>query len=365
MVSSPVIPKSTGSTVDVSVILAGLVTYPASMAIKEPLPGNEMLSETPCYSFLIENKGKGKRLLFDLGLDKAWMGKLPPVVLDQVASVNIKIEVEKDVADHLQEANIPLESIDEIIWSHHHMDHIGDPSLFPPSTSLIVGPGFESSKITFFGHLRYPDASVADDEFHGRNIIELDFSADSLEIGGFPAIDYFGDGSFFLLYTKGHTHEHLSALARTSEDTFVFLGGDIAHHAGQFRPSPQQPLPEQIHPSPLDDNPFNPQLPPLSTCPGSLIEKLYPRKGTHLGYRVTPFYEPNPMGCSSEPDALAALKKLQTFDASAKVFVIIAHDADLKDFIPFFPKKINDWDTAGYEPLARWRFLKDFLQTVV
>jgi hypothetical protein len=79
MESSPVIPKSKGSTVDVSVILAGLVTYPASMAIKEPLPGNEMLSETPCYSFLIEHKGNGKKLLFDLGLDKAWMEKLPPV----------------------------------------------------------------------------------------------------------------------------------------------------------------------------------------------------------------------------------------------------------------------------------------------
>jgi hypothetical protein len=36
-----------------------------------------MLSETPCYSFLVENKAQGKKLLFDLGLDKAWMEKLP------------------------------------------------------------------------------------------------------------------------------------------------------------------------------------------------------------------------------------------------------------------------------------------------
>jgi hypothetical protein len=157
----------------------------------------------------------------------------------------------------------------------------------------------------------------------------------------------------------------LSTLARTSEDKFIFLGGDIAHHAGQFRPSPQQPLPDLIHPSPLDDNPLNPQLPPLSTCPGSLLEQLHPRKESHSGYRVTPFYEPNPTASASQPDALAALEKLQTFDASAKVFVIIAHDVDLKDFLSFFPKKINDWDKIGYEPLARWRFLKDFFQTVV
>jgi hypothetical protein len=172
-------------------------------------------------------------------------------------------------------------------------------------------------------------------------------------------------GSIHILKLTALAHDHLSALARTSEDKFVFLGGDIAHHAGQFRPSPQQPLPDQVYPSPLDNNPFDPQLPPLSACLGSLIEKLYPRKETHPDYRVTPFYEPNPMGSSSQPDALAALKKLQTFDASAKVFVIIAHDVDLKDFLPFFPMKINDWYTAGYEPLVRWRFLKDFLQTAV
>lgn len=27
--------------------------------------------------------------------------------------------------------------------SHWHLDHSGDPSTFPPTTSLIVGPGFK------------------------------------------------------------------------------------------------------------------------------------------------------------------------------------------------------------------------------
>ncbi|KAL3464056.1 metallo-beta-lactamase superfamily protein [Aspergillus heterothallicus] len=352
-----------GSTVEVSVILVGQMTYPARMVIKEPLPGNEILPGTPCYSFLIENKAKGTKLLFDLGLPKAWKSKLPPVVLDQILLINADLTVRKDVADYLLEANIPLELIDGIILSHHHMDHVGDPSVFPSSTSLIVGPGFKSDKMTFPGYPRNPSAIVSDDAYHGREVIELDFTAASLEIGGFPALDYFGDGSFFLLYTKGHTHDHLSALARTSENKFV-LGGDIAHHAGEFRPSLQQPLPDEIHPSPLDDNPYDPQLPPLSACPGSVIEKLYPRKKTHPDYRTTPFYETNPLSNASQPDTLAAIEKLQTLDASAKVFVIIAHDVDLKDFVPFFPEKINNWDIVGYKHLVRWRFLRDFLQTM-
>lgn len=31
--------------------------------------------------------------------------------------------------------------------SHWHWDHIGDPSTFPPSTDLIVGPGFKDAML--------------------------------------------------------------------------------------------------------------------------------------------------------------------------------------------------------------------------
>lgn len=49
-----------------------------------------------------------------------------------------------------------------------------------------------------------------------------------------------------------HSIGHISALARTTEDTFVFMGGDICHYAGAIRPSPLAPLPlilsaDQIH----------------------------------------------------------------------------------------------------------------------
>lgn len=114
------------------------------------------------------------------------------------------VDVEKDVADQLTEANVPLESINSIIWSHHHLDHIGDPSLFPKSTSLIVGPGFKTDKTTFPGYPTNPDALVGESAFEGRELVELDFSS-GLDIGGFPSIDYFDDGSFYLLKSPGHS----------------------------------------------------------------------------------------------------------------------------------------------------------------
>ncbi|KAL4803594.1 metallo-beta-lactamase superfamily protein [Aspergillus unguis] len=359
---APILPEST-ATVDVSVIPAGEITLHTKFMIKDPAPGHE-LTTAPCYSFLVENKAKNKKLLFDLGLPKAWKEKLPPSIVQMIEASNGIIDVPKDVSDHLRDQNVPLESINGIIWSHHHLDHVGDPSTFPSSTALIVGPGFKSAKKTFPGYPTNPDARIADDAFHGRELVELDFSAAPLEIGGFPALDYFGDGSFYLLYTKGHTHDHLSGLARTSSDKFIFFGGDAAHHAGEFRPSAHVPLPDEIHPSPLDSNCFSPRQPPMSACPGSAIEKAHTQKRNEPDqYRITPFYRPSD-GINDIPDeADVTLEKMQAFDGSAEVFVVIAHDCDLKSILPFFPKKINDWDSVGYKALGRWRFLKDFLKS--
>ncbi|KAL4733521.1 hypothetical protein BDV11DRAFT_199856 [Aspergillus similis] len=78
---------------------------------------------------------------------------------------DVVIDVSKDVADQLREEGVPLESIDAIVWSHHHFDHVGDPSVFPPSTALIVGPGFKSDKTTFPGYLSNLDAEIFDDAF--------------------------------------------------------------------------------------------------------------------------------------------------------------------------------------------------------
>lgn len=29
------------------------------------------------------------------------------------------------------------------LYSHHHWDHLGKPSVFPTTTELVVGPGFK------------------------------------------------------------------------------------------------------------------------------------------------------------------------------------------------------------------------------
>lgn len=97
--------------------------------------------------------------------------------------------------------------------------------------------------------------------------MELDFENEDrwkvVSIGPSKAIDYFEDGSFYLLDAPGHAIGHICALARVTsslgviapgkqheEDSFVLLAGDAVHHVGELRPSPLLPLPAEIKPSP-------------------------------------------------------------------------------------------------------------------
>lgn len=87
--------------------------------------------------------------------------------------------------------------------SHHHIDHVGDPSVFPATTDLIKGPGFKETELP--GYPENEDAKILGSDYTGRHLRQLDFDAESLGlvIGGFGAIDYFGDSSFYLLATPG------------------------------------------------------------------------------------------------------------------------------------------------------------------
>ncbi|KAI1676011.1 Metallo-beta-lactamase superprotein [Pyrenophora tritici-repentis] len=162
------------------------------------------------------------------------------------------ITVKKDVATILQENGQNLEDVGAIIWSHWHFDHVGNPRTFPNTTDLIVGPGFKSNFIPSYPTI--PSSQLDERAWEDRDMHEIDFSGPKgLKIGDFEAYDFYGDGSFFLLHSPGHAIGHMSALARTTADppTFILLGGDIAHHCGEFRPSRYIPLPDIITPSPI------------------------------------------------------------------------------------------------------------------
>lgn len=260
------------------------------------------------------------------------------------------IDVEKSVAVILEEGGVERESIEAVIWSHWHWDHIGDPSTFPATTDLIVGPGFKEAFLP--ASPQNPQSPLQESDWAGRNLREISFNgSDTLKIGQFPALDYFGDGSFYLLDSPGHAIGHLCGLVRTttSPDTFVLLGGDICHHGSIFRPSSHLPLPASITPNPIipqSEAPF---------CPGHAFEELQRERGMdphgpilkpEFGYDI--------------PLALDTIGKLQEIDCEEDVLVIIAHDKFACQQVDHFPASLNAWKAKGWGTSLRWAFLKDF-----
>ncbi|KAH7399182.1 metallo-beta-lactamase superfamily protein [Phaeosphaeria sp. MPI-PUGE-AT-0046c] len=317
--------------------------FPASGFVDPMVPG---FAEVDCcdFAFLIEHPTsthKCSTLLFDLGVRKDWENS-PATFVEGVKSAGCVIEVEKDVATILREHGQDLNKVGGIVWSHRHCVHVGDPNTSPSSTDVIVGPGFKSHHVPAYPTV--PESHVDERAWEIRN---------GLKIGQFDAIDLYGDGSFYLLNTPGHTIGHMSALARTTVDppTFIFMGGD---HGGEFRPTEYMPLPDEIHPHPLKHALIRP--PP--TCPGDIFLPIHPKNS-----RTAPFFDTTPAEggwhlCAAE--ATRSIEKMTEFDAYDNIFPVIAHDNTLMGVVDVYPKQANDWQNRGWKDTSRWGFLGDF-----
>lgn len=326
---------------------------PAAFFLSPEFPGLEKLTG-PSFSFLIEHPSS-RSLLYDLGVRKDW-GNLPPITVRRIEMMGCEVKVQKDVREQLEEHGVDTSSIEGIIWSHWHWDHTGDPSTFEKSTALIVGPGFTEAFTP--GYPINEKGRILQSDIEGRELKEIAFDQ-SLKIGGFDAIDYFGDGSFYLLDSPGHAIGHISGLARvtTSPNSFILMGGDICHHVGQIRPSAHNPLPAMISPHPFDRSYTAP-------CPGELFEHLLPENDhTKPFYRVAGEVH----GTRVAADAGVAdesISKLQEMDGLDEVLVVIAHDRSLLDVVDFFPNYADGFLEKGWAKKGKWRFLREFAQAV-
>ncbi|PIA92707.1 hypothetical protein CB0940_03935 [Cercospora beticola] len=336
--------------ITVTVKLINPVTFgPAKLSrlMQPDVPFLEVFEACPSFSFLLEHPS-GKKLVWDLGIRHDYMNSAPTVA-SYISKSGYNIQVQGHVADTLSDNGVDLNDVEAVIWSHWHWDHVGDPSTFPKSTALVVGPGFQ--ELLLPAAPTNPESPISESAWDGRELRELDFAKPgTIRIGQFPAIDYFGDGSVYLLNSPGHAVGHLCALVRTTvnPDTFIFLGGDICHYSGIMRPSIHLPVPKEISPHPV--------LPHSSAsfCPGHAFEELQTSRGRQtddtlydmaFGYDI--------------PLATDTVKKLQELDVQSNVLVIIAHDAHVGRIVDHFPLSLNAWKDRGWGAKARWAWLKD------
>ncbi|CAO2656065.1 Nn.00g048680.m01.CDS01 [Neocucurbitaria sp. VM-36] len=326
----------------------------SSSLVQPVLQGHEFLN-LPTFAFYIHNPRLNKRILFDMGSRKDWWN-LPPVVTEAIEAKGVPgIQIDKDISDILSAGGVDPQTIDAVVWSHYHWDHVGNIQKFPPSTDIVVASGFKQAFTP--GYPTNAASPFYDADFTGRTIHEINFSggSQSLKIGHLHAFDYFGDQSFYILSTPGHTAGHVSGLVRTTADTFVFLGGDISHFPGTYRPTAHLPMPDTIPPETKLDR----RIP--RPCPCSLFTACHPRGPSQA--QTTPYYDPASGDESWYDDAAEAKKSIDgmaEFDADENVFVAIAHDPALQDVCEQFPHAtMNQWKAKGWKVQAHWSFLNE------
>ncbi|KAF5369592.1 hypothetical protein D9758_002655 [Tetrapyrgos nigripes] len=209
----------------VSAMEAGLIEIPLAIFLTEvdnpdPLTGEKDL--VPSLSFLLHHSQNSKKFIFDLGIRKDFE-KYPPSVVENWIKVFFPCQVPEDPVDSLVKGGYGPDDIDYICLSHLHFDHVGDPSLFPKSTFLVRAEG---KPFLIPGYPADPNAGYVSDLLLLDRTQFLDTSKWP-PLGPFPyTLDFYGDGSLYIIDAAGHVAGHVNLVTRTSPDRgWILLGG--------------------------------------------------------------------------------------------------------------------------------------------
>ncbi|KAH6606945.1 hypothetical protein Trco_006098 [Trichoderma cornu-damae] len=256
--------------VSVSALDAGHLTLPEHLFVTDADP--EKKNTVPSLSFLIRHPspdGSFANLVFDLGV-KRDLGYAPAQrnQLDTWRPLNTDTDCAQSLRDGVADAGgtengvllDPTRDIDYIIISHVHWDHIGMPSDFPTATFTVgsgtldlfkngAGPSypadlFHSDELPALRTVEFPPisrAGVYGNEAYAPKHTPAPSDSQAKPpaaaaswswkpFGGFDhALDYFGDGSVYVIDTPGHIYGHVNLLARLGERRWAYLGGDCCH----------------------------------------------------------------------------------------------------------------------------------------
>ena len=110
-----VVPPGTVAQVSIIDSTTSISNAHADLLILPPLKGLDRFNDIPSWSFLIESEATGRKALFDLGVMPNWRD-LSPVTAGILKKRDWIIEAKQHVAEILRNQEMPLESINSVIW---------------------------------------------------------------------------------------------------------------------------------------------------------------------------------------------------------------------------------------------------------
>jgi peptidoglycan/xylan/chitin deacetylase (PgdA/CDA1 family) len=164
-------------------------------------------------------------------------------------------------------------------------------------------------------------------DVQGRSAREIVFDG-KLKIGRFNAVDLFKDRLFFLLDALGYAIGHMCALARTTLNSFVFIGADACYYPSVLRPTKYLRLLESVLAS------------LQSCCPKNVLQRL---ASSGLSLCSPIFTIANRLLFPDCKAAIETVENIHELNACKEVFVVLGHNNSLRSRIPMFPEMINNW----------------------
>jgi N-acyl homoserine lactone hydrolase len=184
----------------------------------------------PVYAFLVEHPDKGL-LLLDTGLHPSFAErKTGNFGLLLGTLVKTRTEKGKDIASQLSVLNYSLDQIRNVILSHLHLDHPCSLPLFranggvrvfaDPAELSMAGKPLSLFKGYIRSHLKGMDCHPL--TYHSA-IEPFD-----------EVVDFFEDGSVFVIRTPGHSPGHVSVLLNAVEGP-ILMTFDAAHREDNLK----------------------------------------------------------------------------------------------------------------------------------
>ncbi|KAG7038941.1 cytochrome p450 [Colletotrichum scovillei] len=186
------------------------------------------------WCFYIHHRASGRKILWDLGISDDRQLYTPFVLNYHWTSCN-PVGPRRRLADQLQDIGVETSDIDTVLFSHAHWDHCRPIKDEFPNAKVIFGRG--TALHCSPGHIQNDEIQpmvqwdsriFGDDKVRTESFQELEGSWQSW--GPFEsALDYFGDGSLWIIEAPGHMAGNLAACAYLESGERIIMASDCCH----------------------------------------------------------------------------------------------------------------------------------------
>ncbi|KAF7365312.1 Metallo-beta-lactamase superfamily protein [Mycena venus] len=309
-------------------------SLPSGAVMHPVLPGHEAF-RAPIFASLIEHAASGRRVMFDLGVRRDLENAAPRIV--QLIKDAGTVLLDRDISELLIDDGVDLGSINAVIWSHAHFDHIGDMSKFPSSTQLVFGQStvLESHEVN-------PNSTL----------LESVFRSVSLCFEFLKFIDFWVAAGSWSPSTSRNPRSKSGFQGTRLFRRWKSLCTRRSGSPRWLRLRPRAGDADQLR------LPRWQRLPPRSLC-GALPAPLMPLDSS-IWLRMTPMLNVSEEDIyEDKPTARSSIAKMEDFDANEDVFVVLTHDQSLVEAVGPFPVALDDWQAKGWKSRVTWAFLDE------